>query len=475
MEIRNYCLWVFLILANIAIGQNQVDLSDILKLAEEKTLGVKLAASAKMQSEISLDYFKTGLKPGVSIAAELPNYTNTSSAITQPDGTIAFQKIEQNNSSISLGVDQNFAATGGRIFLNTDLQRFDDFSGKSTLYNGIPLRLGFVQPLFGFNAMKWERKILEANINENINSYNIAVEDAKLIATQLYFDVLVAAADRNIASTNKIVNSELLAITEERYEIGKTAQEELLQLQARLKLATLQETQSIYAEQNAIAILYSYLGVTDIPEDLTLTIPERKPTIVLDAEALIAAAFKNRTLVKTFERMALEMDRNLAQTKADHGIQANLFASMGFARGADQISEIYSDPFIEQQVSFSLAMPILDWGRRSAAIKLANLQMQDLQNQFEQDKVDFKNEIQQRIFLFNRLQTEINLLKDIQDIAEQRFEISNKRYILGNISLTDLTIAQTEKDQAQRNYIQGLRSYWTTYFDLNKLTGMKIN
>ena len=52
-----------------------------------------------------------------------------------------------------------------------------------------------------------------------------------------------------------------------------------------------------------------------------------------------------------------------------------------------------------------------------------------------------------------------------------RFEISRQRYVLGDISITDLTIAQREKDQAQRDYIDTLRNYWFAYFQLRKLTG----
>lgn len=42
--------------------------------------------------------------------------------------------------------------------------------------------------------------------------------------------------------------------------------------------------------------------------------------------------------------------------------------------------------------------------------------------------------------------------------------------MLGNLSVTDLSIAFTEKDQAKRDYIGALRDYWSAYYRLRYLT-----
>jgi len=465
-----FCLYLFSSGVNLN-AQIALTLDEVIAKSVQNTLGVKLAKSSKEQTAAEQELLLANLKPGVNLSANLPNYINTSSAITQNDGSISFLRVSQNNAMVSLGISQNIAATGGQLFLQSDLQRFDDFSAKSTLYNGIPVRLGFLQPLFGFNSLKWDRKIVATNLLEKEKAYNIAVEDAKLNAAIFYFDVLIATAEKNIAATNKQVNENLLKITNERFALGKVAENERLQLAAELKLSTLQETQAIYAEQNAAALLNAFLGNKSDQNVLELVLPESMEEIVLNESDLIATALKNQPLVKSFERQSLLADRNLAETKNQYGIRADLFAGLGFARGSDKLSEIYSDPFLEQQVSLSIGVPIIDWGKKNSALKLAELQKQDVINQFEQDKIDFETDIKQFIYLFNRLQKEILLLEEIQTIAEQRFEISNQRYILGNISLTDLTLAQREKDQSKRNFIQGLKSYWVTYYTLRKLTG----
>ena len=68
-----------------------------------------------------------------------------------------------------------------------------------------------------------------------------------------------------------------------------------------------------------------------------------------------------------------------------------------------------------------------------------------------------------------------SILKSIMDKADERFIISNERYVLGNIDITNLTLAQREKDQAKRNYINALKAYWGNYFQLRLLTGFDVN
>ena len=40
----------------------------------------------------------------------------------------------------------------------------------------------------------------------------------------------------------------------------------------------------------------------------------------------------------------------------------------------------------------------------------------------------------------------------------------------GNVTITDLNIAQQEKDQNRRAYIQSLRDYWTAFYEMRQLT-----
>jgi outer membrane protein len=55
-------------------------------------------------------------------------------------------------------------------------------------------------------------------------------------------------------------------------------------------------------------------------------------------------------------------------------------------------------------------------------------------------------------------------------VAQKRFEVSKNRYVIGKIGMSDLYIAQNEKDQALLAYVQALRGYWAAYYRLRRLT-----
>ena len=55
-------------------------------------------------------------------------------------------------------------------------------------------------------------------------------------------------------------------------------------------------------------------------------------------------------------------------------------------------------------------------------------------------------------------------------LAQRRYDIARATYLLGRISLTDLSLASIAKDGARRGYIFALRAGWVAYYRLRALT-----
>lgn len=450
-------------------GQTELTLEDILSEVRANASSIKIAKTDLEISTARIDLFKTDLKPNFGLDLLLPNFINTSTQVTQPDGSIAFQQVTQNNSSISLFATQNIAPTGGQIFVQSDLQRFDDFSTDVKQYNGVPIRVGFIQPIFGFNRFKWNKKILNIQQKESASAYNIAVEDAQWRATVLYFDVLLAQANKDIATTNKGVNDKLVEITKERFDLGKTSRDELLQIEMSLKGAVLSENQAKNEVQQALNSMYTFMGNKKWQRDIICAIPELPENKVLDENELIQKALKNRPEILRYQRELIEGDQDIAWTKSQFGISAELYAGFGFARGSENIDEVYRNPFDEQQVRLSVSVPLMDWGKKREAVKIALLRKANIQHRVTQETLELENRVRSLVAQFAQIQGDLLLLQEIKEVAEERFDISNQRYTLGNISITDLTLAQREKDQTLRDYIQALKVYWSTYYELRTL------
>jgi outer membrane protein TolC len=67
-------------------------------------------------------------------------------------------------------------------------------------------------------------------------------------------------------------------------------------------------------------------------------------------------------------------------------------------------------------------------------------------------------------------QRNIVLAAKADTVAEKQFDVARNRYIIGKISNTDLYTAQDQKDAAVLAYVQALRSYWTAYYHLRRVT-----
>jgi outer membrane protein len=190
----------------------------------------------------------------------------------------------------------------------------------------------------------------------------------------------------------------------------------------------------------------------------------------LEFEAILAKAKQNRPEMENFYRMKLEAEQAVERAKKESGLQADLTASFGFARSSDKLETIYTDPQQTQFVQLQLSVPILDWGQRKAQRQISIENQQFVNASIEQQETAFENNILQIIQQFENAQQELKLVTEIQTLAKERFEIIQESYLLGAISITDLTLAQREKDLAQRDYILTLNLYWQAVYELKAVT-----
>ena len=91
-------------------------------------------------------------------------------------------------------------------------------------------------------------------------------------------------------------------------------------------------------------------------------------------------------------------------------------------------------------------------------------------NTIAYQKRQFELSIKSTVREFPQLRDQVELARISDEIATRRYDVSKNRYLIGRIDVTNLFIAQNEKDGARRNYIQALRSYWTGYYNLRRLT-----
>lgn len=447
----------------------KLSLDEVVQQARTQSIASKQAVTQKKTNYWQYRSFLADYKPQLSLTGTLPGFTRSYIEVVQPDGTVSFQQVSKNNSLLNLSLSQSIAWTGGTVYVQQQMQRFDDFQGDVTRYNGIPFEVGFKQPLFQFNPLKWDRKIQPLKYQEGSQQFIQSLEQVALNATGYYFDLLVAQVNLQIAEKNRSNNDTLFKIARHKLELGKISQNDLLQLQ--MGLLTAQKDLASAQQSAAVASLKlkMYMGSRD-ERELELDIPLEAAQFEINTQVALDEAFANRSASVAFRRRLLEAERDVQQARKDNGLNATLNATFGLSNQGNLPRDVYISPQDREFVELQLTLPILTWGRNKARTEVARANQEFAQQSVEQDKLTFEQEIFTQVTLLQMLQKQVKLTQVADGIAADRYQIAKERFILSDLSVTDLGIATQEKDIARRDYILALRDYWQAYYSLRLLT-----
>lgn len=464
---------LLLIILSVSLGAQQneqevISLSEITSIVREQSVAAMLAETERETSYWEFRTFRSSLYPQVTVSGTLPDYAKTYSPVTQPNGSVEFQPITNNNSLLNLELSQNIALTGGEVFVSSQLQRFDDIERNSTRYNSNPVFVGYRQRIFAFNPFRWARKTEPLRYESSRRAFMTRMEQVSLNATQLYFNLLLAQINFSMARQNVENGQKTFEIAKVRHEMGKISQNELLQVQYIVLNGKNALSQAKQDMQTAFLQLKSYVG---LPHNMIKAVePAEIPNLYINPEQALSEAKKNKETWLDFQLRELEASRDLQQAKMNNGLNAELFATVGFVNRAESVAQVYQNPVNQQSLSMGLSIPIMDWGRSKARIKTAEANQKLTEYSVRQDQINFEQEIITQVALIQSLQSQIAVAREAAEVAHLRYEIAGETFAMGTISITELNISQTEKDQARRIYLQALKGYWESYFSLRMLT-----
>ncbi len=453
-----------------ALPQEQASqsLHDLILKAQSQSPVFRLANNRREISYYQFQTYKSDFRPQVSFYGNAPLYNKEYFGVRQPDGTIIYQPISQTNSNLGIGISQQLPFSGGEISLNSDLSRFDDLKSKNRQYSGTPFYIRLSQPLFAVNDLKWKRKIEPLKFEESKKAYVQELEGIAQQVVSLYFDIFEAQSNMQIALGNAQIASENYEIEKKRSFLGTTTEDKVLQLELQTLRSKQDFEKASYEYHIAQLNLKTYIGIKDTAE-LKLTEPATTPLMDIDLTAALEYAKTYRPEFVEFERRKKEAQRDVAFAKAQKQ-QVLLVASYGLNNVNERLGGVYSNPNDQQRFSIGFNIPILDWGRRSARYHTAKSLEKLTETTNEFDEITIYQEITTLVRNMELLNSSMSLSQKADAVAKRRYTIANNLYQTGKLSLTDLSVAQSEKDDARRAYINVLKTYWTSFYLLRRLT-----
>lgn len=450
-------------------AQRSYTLEEVIEIAKENSPAYKQAETRKENRYWQYRVFKSNFVPQLSLSGTVPNFNNSVVPVTQEDGSTEFRSVFNSNSNVSLNLEQQIGLTGGTVFVSSSLNRFDDFNENFVNYGGDPLSVGFRQPIFSFNELKWDKKIEPLRYEESKREYIEEFEQISKDVARLYFDLLSAQVGIQIAQKNLGNNDTIYKIAQGRYELGKIPENELLQLELSLMNSRQAVAQSKLDLETRQLYLKSYLGLKTT-DDLSLVIPNDIPEFSIDPDLALEEALNNRTDAIGFRRRVLEAEKEVDRARGETGLNMDFFGSFGLTNNAQDLPAIYQNAQEQQRIQLGFSIPIVDWGRQKSRVRTAEANFQLVEYTIEQERVDFQQEVYTQVKTLEMLRDQVKITQKADDISQRRYNIAKNRYLIGKISITDLSIALTEKDQAKRDYINSLGNFWQAYYNLRQLT-----
>ncbi len=445
-------------------------LDDVIKLAANQSLDALIAKNTFNANYWQFRSHKALMLPSLNMAATIPDFNRAISQITMPDGSLEF--VDQTNMSnfLSFNINQNIPLTGGQIYINSNLQRLDVLTDSvMTSYLTTPINIGLRQPVFAYNSLKWEKKIEPLKYEEAKKNYVKTLEDINLKAVNRFFDLALAQINVTISETNYQNNDTLYNISVGRYNLGKIAQNDLLQMELNLLNSKSALNEARFNLRDREYSLRSFLGIKD-DYKIELVIPDSIPKLEINIQDAIDKAKKNNPDIVRMSRQLIEAESEVAKARAENRFNANIIANYGLTQSSDYLSDAYKNPKDRQMLSFGIDIPIIDWGMGKGKYKMAQSNEEVVKNQIEQQRIDFEQNIFLEVAQFNMQAEQVIINTKANEVAQSSFEVSKNRFYIGKITVTDLNLALKEKDGAKRTQLASLYQYWSYYYNIRRLT-----
>lgn len=445
-------------------------LEQVVELAKQQSPAAKIASTQKENRYWIYRNYQSNYRPQLSLNGTLPDFNQSISTVTQNDGTDAFKKRSLSTSSMDMSLNQNIGLTGGSIFVSSQLQRIDIMSTPGgTSYLASPAVIGFQQPIFRFNNLRWDKKIEPLKFEESKRQYTEDMEEVALQASDLFFNLLLAQINLEIAEKSLSNTDTLYQISKGRYNLGKIAENDLLQMELSLMNARSNVSQGKLDVQFGTQRLKNFLRISG-DEKIKLIEPKLIPKFDVDHGKAIEEAKKNRQDIIEFQRQKIEAERDVARAIGENRLNANLTASFGLTQSSALIDNVYNNPLEQQRFRLGFQMPIVDWGRAKSQIKTAVANKDLIEITISQSEQNFEQEIALLTNQFQMYREKLKIAVQSDTIAQKRYEITMQRYVIGKISILDLNVALEEKIKAKRSYVQALYDFWRSYYELRRKT-----
>lgn len=451
-------------------AQQPITLEEAIRLAQQRGHQSAAARATRDAARYRYQAFGSRLLPQLSLGGDVPAYNRSIIPVVQPDGSTQYRPQQQTNAALSMRLSQKLPVTGGDLFLSSALGRLTRTGTQSSeTWSSTPISVGLRQELFRPNASRWDRLEQRARAGLDERTYLEAEEDIALQTTDLFFNVYAARVSYTNAVTNAAVNDTLYRLNVGRFDVGRIGENDLLQSElALLRARTSVEGARLQFDRATAALRLALNVPSGVPLEVAVT--PNVPAYEADTARAVRYALQNGATVSSVELQAVQARRRVTEARYSSGPGATVQATYGYNQVAASAAVAYQNLLEARQLTLSVQLPLWNWGAHGEVVRAAEADRDRVTTLSEAALDQLAHDAHFAALQLAQARRNVALYAKADSVAGRRFEVAYNRYTIGRITIDNLYLAQSEKDQAVGQVAESLRSYWRAHYQLRRLT-----
>ena len=454
-----------------------LDLNRTVALATDSSLTAEKYRSVLDTYRFSFLAWQASRKPQITLDATPLQYEQymVQRYISDEDRD-TYREQQMLYSEAAVGMTQDIEALGGTLYASTGLGFLHTFGGDTNYdqFSTVPIKVGYRQDLLGFNALKWSKRLEPLKLKKAEKAYAYNLESTAAEAVDLFFQLALAQDQLRMAEENLQTCDTIYAIGCRRFKIASISKAELSILDLQRTNATNTMENAKILRDKASKQLATFLGM-ERDTDIELIIPTNHSPVKVDAEeALRYARENNPAFIET--RQAVEEARmEMEKAKVERRLSLNIDASIGLNQVADKFWDAYRSPLRQEKAIVTLSVPLKDWGKRKNNYLQAQSRLSTAEKELSEATRDTELDVVTSVDDYNKRHDLTANSRKSLNIAQEAYDAMLTRFIKGQATVNDLSLAQNYWQTARQNYTQSLQNYWTAFYKLRQLTLYDFN
>ncbi len=454
-----------------APGARTLTLADALQGAMRQGPSAQTAVGTRDAARARDHVFFTQYMPSLSVGgSSVPTITRSITPVVQPDGTTLYRALQQTSAGLTATIVQRVPWTNTTLNFSSALSEVQVAgSAAKRTFSSTPFQISVSQPLLRANTYAWDIRQQELRISTAERKYLESREDVAIAVTNAFFDMHGAALALDNANTNVATNDTLYTLNKGRFEVGKIGENDLLQSELALLRSRSSAADARLTYDRAVAQFRLVLGLPE-RSPVALSVTNTVPSFDADTLVAVAQARENVSAMTDAEASAVQAERAVREARWNTGAGGNVSLSYGYNNTAATSALAYKDLKDARQLQVGVQIPVWQWGAHSAQVQAAMSDRAAAQSTARNQRAQAETNAHFAALQIGQARRALALAAKADTVAAKRFQVALNRYGISKITIDNLYIAQSEKDQALNAYVQALRSYWLAYYQLRRAT-----